>query len=75
MALLSRMSIGAGPKQSVHAWRIDSEHGNSLARWKELGSPKIPSKHELNILMGASMIAPQVVVSADFGGCRCQRCN
>ena len=32
-------------------WRIDGEHGNSLAAWEAMGSPAVPSDAQLARLM------------------------
>lgn len=56
----------AGPK-AVEAWWIDDSHGNSLAAWKAMGSPAVPSDDQLTTLIKASEIAPESVAHTTTG--------
>ena len=56
-------ALGDAPS-AVTATVIDPTHGNSLAAWKKMGSPKVPSASQLRHLMVASEVAPAPVAGA-----------
>lgn len=44
-------------------WRIDEDHANPLAAWKAMGSPAEPSAEQLDALIVASAMHPNLVAT------------
>ena len=57
---LRRLPFSAS-RARVEEYRIDREHADSYAKWKELGSPKKPTQDQIRRLKEASRLAPREI--------------
>ncbi len=52
---------GLGEHQVVRIRRVDRQHGDTLAAWKAMGSPKYPTRKQVKELKQASKMGPPQV--------------
>ena len=57
--------FGAHAEARIH--RVDAHHGDTLAAWKAMGSPKYPTRKQIWELKKASKIGPPQVVEVTDG--------
>jgi xylan 1,4-beta-xylosidase len=61
---------GVHPSTIVEVSRADAQHGDTLDAWKAMGSPKDPSKSQIEELQKMAMIAAPEVVPVKDGQLR-----
>lgn len=52
---------GSGPSGRAFVRRVDDEHANAPAAWREMGAPEYPSRGQVKDLMGASRLTEDSV--------------
>lgn len=57
--------LGANAVARIH--RVDAQHGDTLAAWKAMGSPKYPTLKQIHELKKASKIGPPQLVDVHDG--------
>ena len=64
-----RLAIGNLPAKKIHAeiFRMDTDHGNSLTAWKQMGSPQKPSPAQQERLEQSSRLeaTSEILATAD----------
>ncbi|MGB7264559.1 MAG: glycosyl hydrolase family 39, partial [Terracidiphilus sp.] len=61
---------GVGEDAHASIRRVDGSHGDTLKAWKEMGSPKYPTKVQIEELRKASGMGPPVVSAIRAGQLR-----
>jgi len=51
-------TVDLGSPHAVNIYRVDETHANSMAEWRAMGSPRYPSRAQVQALRTAALIPP-----------------